>query len=71
LVRQLDERISQSDCLLVLAGMYAAHRGWIQSEIEAAKGFQKPIVAVGPRGNERFPEAVMHAAQQSDGTRNP
>src|SRR5271157_4621266 len=28
LVRQLDERISKADCLLVLAGMYVAHRGW-------------------------------------------
>lgn len=62
LVRQLDERISRADCLLVLAGMYVAHRGWIQSEIEAAKDFSKPIIAVEPRGSERFPEAVMHAA---------
>ena len=64
LVRQLDERISQSDCLLVLAGMYAAHSGWIQSEIEAAKEFGKPIIAVRPRGNERLPDAVMHAATE-------
>jgi hypothetical protein len=62
IVRQLDERILKSDCVLVLAGMYVAHRGWIQSEIEAAKEFHKPIIAVEPRGNERFPDAVMHAA---------
>ena len=59
LVRQLDERISWADCLLVLAGMYVAHRGWIQSEIEAAQEFGKAIIAVQPRGNERFPEALM------------
>jgi MTH538 TIR-like domain (DUF1863) len=62
LVRQLDASISRADCLLVLAGMYVAHRGWIQSEIEAAQEFRKPIIAVQPRGNERFPEAVTHAA---------
>jgi hypothetical protein len=62
LVRQLDERISSADCLLVLAGMYVAHSGWIQSEIEAAKEFRKPIIAVEPRGQERFPEAVRQAA---------
>jgi hypothetical protein len=67
LVRQLDERISKADCLLVLAGMYVAHRGWIQSEIEAAKDFCKPIIAVQPRGNERFPEAVMQAADEAVG----
>jgi hypothetical protein len=58
LVRQIDERILQVDCIVVLAGMYVAHRGWIQSEIEAAKEFGKPIIAVKPRGNERFPVAV-------------
>jgi hypothetical protein len=67
LVRQLDQRISQSDCLLVLAGMYAAHSGWIQSEIEAAKDFGKPIIAVRPRGNERLPDALMHAAAEEVG----
>jgi len=67
LVRQLDERISKADCLVVLAGMYVAHSGWIQSEIEAAQEFHKPIIAVEPRGNERFPEAVMHAAAESVG----
>src|ERR1039458_1052447 len=29
LVRQIDERVSKADCLLVLAGMYVAHSGWI------------------------------------------
>jgi hypothetical protein len=62
IVRQLDERILKSDCVLVLAGMYVAHRGWIQSEIEAAQEFHKPVIAVEPRGSERFPDAVMHAA---------
>ncbi len=67
LVRQLDERISKADCLLVLAGMYVAYRGWIQSEIEAAKDFHKAIIAVEPRGSERFPEALMHAADERVG----
>jgi hypothetical protein len=56
IVRQLDEKIRQTDCLLVLAAMYVAHRGWIQSEIEAALEFKKPIIAVKPRGQERVPE---------------
>lgn len=67
IVRQLDERIARADCLLVLAGMYVSHRGWIQSEIEAAKDFHKPIIAVEPRGNERFPDAVMQAADDRVG----
>jgi hypothetical protein len=67
LVRQLDERISKADCVLVFAGMYAAHRAWIQSEIEAAQEFNKPIIAIAPRGQARFPDAVMHAAHEKVG----
>ena len=62
LCRQLDELISKADCVLVPDAMYVAHRGWIQSELEAAQDFRKPIVAIAPRGQERFPEAVRYAA---------
>jgi hypothetical protein len=62
IVRQLDERIRESDCVLVLAAMYVAHRGWIQSEIEAALEFKKPIIAVRPLGQERVPQALSQEA---------
>lgn len=61
-VRELDKIISGCDCMLVLAGMYVAHRGWIQSEIEAAIEFGKPIIAVAPRGQERFPADLTNLA---------
>ena len=64
LVRQIDALISQSDCLVVVAGMYAAHRGWIQSEIESAIDFRKPIIGIVPRGNEKIPIAVQNAATE-------
>jgi hypothetical protein len=66
IIRQLDEKINKADCLLVLAGMYAAHRGWIQSEIEAAQEFGKPIIAIVPRGQERLPK-VIQAADETVG----
>jgi hypothetical protein len=62
IARHLDEKIQQADCLLVLAAMYFAHRGWIQSEIEAAAEYNKPIIAVLPRGQERVPEALSRVA---------
>jgi hypothetical protein len=62
IVRQLDEEIQRADCVLVLAAMYFAHRGWIQSEIEAAAEYNKPIIAVLPRGQERVPEALSRVA---------
>ena len=58
LVRQLDEHIRQIDCLLVIAGMYLKNRGWIQSEIEAALEFRKPVIAVLPFGCERVPSEL-------------
>jgi len=60
--RQLDALISKADCLLVLDAMYAAHSAWIQSEIEAAQDFGKPIIAIAPQGQEKFPQAVRYAA---------
>lgn len=58
LVRQVDEQVRQVDCLLVIAGMYLKHRGWIQSEIDAALEFKKPVIAVLPFGSERVPSEL-------------
>ena len=55
LVKQLDDRIRQADCVLVLAGMYCSHRAWIQSEIEAAVEFQRPVIGIAPRGAGKNP----------------
>jgi len=41
--------------------------GWIQSEIEAAKAFHKPVIAVEPRGSERFPDALVQSADERVG----
>jgi hypothetical protein len=62
LVYQLDDRISKADCVLVLSGMYCAYSEWIQSEIEAAKAFRKPIIGIIPWGQKVIPEAVEKLA---------
>jgi hypothetical protein len=62
LVHELDNRIRRADCVLIITGMYVAHRQWIQSEIESALDFKKPIVGIAPRGQERI------AANSSAGT---
>jgi hypothetical protein len=67
LVRQLDGLISKADCLLVIDAMYVSHRPWIQSEIEAAQDFGKPIVAIAPQGQERFPRALEYSAHERVG----
>lgn len=64
IVDQLREKIMQADCLVVIAAMYCSYRGWIQTEIEAAKQFGKPIVAVRPCGQERLPAVIREADEQ-------
>ena len=64
ILKQLDEKIKEADALLVLAGMYVAHSGWVQSEIESALEFGKPIIGVKPRGQDRIPFALeQHACE--------
>ena len=53
--------------VLVLAGVYATYRKWINIEIDLAKsGFSspKPIVAVEPRGSQKTSVAVKQAADR-------
>src|SRR5687768_7440604 len=40
----LDAQIRPSQCVLVIAGMYAAHRFWIDKEIGIAQYYNKPII---------------------------
>jgi hypothetical protein len=61
LIREIDRRIQEADCVLIIAGMYCKHREWIQSEIEAAQEFGKSIIGVRPRGRERAPQEVSIA----------
>jgi hypothetical protein len=67
LVHELDDRIRQANCVLIITGMYVANRQWIQSEIEAALDFKKPVVGVAPRGQERIPDAARIAIEQANG----
>lgn len=59
---KLREQISHCSCLLVLSGMYACYSEWIHFEIECAKEFGKPIIAVMPWGQERTPQFIQDNA---------
>jgi len=64
IVYQLDERMRQADCALILAGVYSTNSAWIQSEIEAAQEFRKPILGIRPRGQERVSAIVQGSATE-------
>jgi len=63
IVHQLNDRMNQVDRALILAGVYATNSGWIQSEIEAARAYGKPIFGIRPRGQEKISVIVREAAR--------
>jgi len=65
LTARLREQIRQSSCFILVAGMFIHHRNWVQREIEIAKNFRKPIIAVRRRGQLRTPLEVESYADQT------
>ncbi len=64
LEKELREQIQPVHIVIVLSGMYAAYREWIQKEIDLAQEMGKPIIGVKPWGQERVPEVVQKAAKE-------
>jgi hypothetical protein len=66
--RELEEalynQIRPASVVIILAGMYANYRKWIQKEIDIAVEMGKPIIAVAPRGSQRMPQAVQEVADE-------
>ena len=58
----IDRKIRPVNCVLVLSGMYAAHRECMQYELDAACKFGKPIIGIKPYSNIRVPVAVSSVA---------
>lgn len=58
----IDAKIRGCSCVIILAGVYASYSKWINKEIEIAKKYGKPIIAVQPWGAEKTSLAVKNAA---------
>lgn len=56
--RRLSDKISSSDVILALAGIYASHSSWMQWELDKAIELNIPIIGVIPRGQERISSIV-------------
>lgn len=56
--RRLAQKISDSDIILALAGVYASHSSWMEWELDKAIELGTPIVGVIPRGQERISTVV-------------
>lgn len=55
-------QIAKSHVVVIPSGMYANYSKWIQKEIDGAKGYGKPIVAVSPWGQEKKSGVVLSNA---------
>lgn len=64
LFRELESRIQEADCLVVIAGMYDKHREWVQTEMDLAREYATPIIGVTPWGQERIPIEVQRTARE-------
>lgn len=58
----LDNQMRPAQCIIILAGMYAAHSDWINYEIDEAIRMGKTIIGVKPWGAERTPVKVQNAS---------
>jgi hypothetical protein len=64
ILRSLEGLIKQADCLVVLAGVYVTGSNWIQTELDLADQYGKPVIGVKPRGQERVSKVVRTNANE-------
>lgn len=55
----LKRQIRPVNAVIVIAGMYAVYREWIEFEVNFAKSIGKPIIVVRPWGQSRIPEYLQ------------
>lgn len=60
----MTRQIAVAQIIVVVAGMYAAHRDWIDYEIVEAQRMGKIILGVIPWAQERVPERVQNASHR-------
>lgn len=62
LAKLLRDQMRPAHAFIILGGMYAAHSGWIEFEVDFARRIGRPIIGVMPWGNERMPRIVQDNA---------
>jgi len=58
------KKLSDTDVVIGMAGMYGSYSGWMKWELETAKAMGKPIIAVIPWGQERVSATVAGLADK-------
>ena len=65
----LNRQIRPVNCFLLVSGMYVNNRRWIQTEIDIALRYRKPIIGIVPLGQQRVPVYVQAIAREMVGWR--
>lgn len=58
----ITRQINPAQAVIIVGGMYAAHSGWIDYEINEAVRLNKAIIGVRPWGQERVPQKIQDNA---------
>lgn len=64
LYEAIERKIKCCSCVIILAAMYSTYSKWINKEVEIARKWGKPIIAVKPWGAEKVSTAVTNAADK-------
>lgn len=64
LLSAITEKIKRSTCLIILAGVYSYYDKWIEKEIEVARAYGKPIIAIQPWSNDKTSDIVRKNANR-------
>jgi len=62
LAREIYNQIKLTSVVLVVSGIYVAHREWLKYEIDLADKFNKSIIGIKPRGAVYIPMSVRESA---------
>lgn len=60
----IENKIKGTSCVLILAGVYSTYSKWINIEIEIAKAYGKPIIAIEPWASEKTSKIVKDNADK-------
>ena len=62
LYKAIKEKVEPVNCVVMMAGVYSTYSEWINKEIEIAKFYQKPILAIEPWGASKTSQIVKNNA---------
>jgi len=60
----IDAKIKGTTCVLIMAGKYSTYSKWINKEIEIARKYNKPIIAIRPWASLQASSVVQENASE-------